>query len=214
MEMECQGYETTEKRRSDVAGEKAGGGLLFFKRQTEGLVFTDHMPQISDPTLAYVASERHWITVESSKGKTAICGTYLGFQAADDRHGAWNEGIYRVLREEIVALRRSKHRIVVMGDFNGHTGNVLGQGIPGNHAIINKNGERFLHFLETTSTSHINGACRLHNDWDSRLTSGLWTRQRGKSSTVIDYAVVSNEHMSSVRGMDMNDEGFYGGGGF
>ena len=56
---------------------------------------------LSSPDHAFVNNERLWIIVEGLKRKTAVCGLYMGFQAPDDRHGAWNDIMYDVLRTEL-----------------------------------------------------------------------------------------------------------------
>ena len=81
--------------------------------------------------LEYVNYERIWITIDSLQSKTAILGVYMGCQYDDDRHAAWNEGIYQVLTQEAIKLRSEGYRIVFTGDFNGHVGCVQGQGVPG-----------------------------------------------------------------------------------
>ena len=78
-----------------------------------------------DPNNGFVRRERKWITVDSQSYKTAFCGVYAGFQAYDDRHGAWNDAIYAVLRSEILQLRVKGYRIVLVGDFNYHVGDSL-----------------------------------------------------------------------------------------
>ena len=118
-----------------------------------------------------------------------------------------------MIQAEAASLRASGHRIIHLGDFNGHIGSVLGQGVVGNHSSINQNGHRFLNFLQSTDSVHVNGACRTPGQWDTRISSGLWTRQRGGSSSVIDYAVVSREHLNSVVSLVVDDAGRYGAGG-
>ena len=98
------------------------------------------------------------------------------------------------------------------GDFNAHIGCVLGQGVVGNKPLINENGIRFLEFLRTSGCKHINGECRIPGQWETKLTRGLWTRQRVGSSTIIDYGVVSVEHLSSVKSMYIDDGGIFWGG--
>ena len=113
------GYDLTEVRRSDMAGDKGGGGIGFYTRKADGLLFGDHNPDILNPDHAFVRNERVWKTVESLQGKTAVCAVYAGFQAPDDRNHSWNDALYTVLRSEIAALRRDGFRIVLLGDFNG-----------------------------------------------------------------------------------------------
>ena len=201
--LDVPGYDVTEHRRSDLAGDKGGGGLALFTRKVDGLVFKDYDPDL-DPDHAFVRSERAWKTVQSVQGKTVICSVYAGFQAPDDRHGYWNESLYSVLKAEVATLRRDGYRVVLLGDFNCHVGDTEGVGIAGNHSDINRNGRRFLEFLKDSNCVHINGC--------PDLTTGLWTRQRGGVASVLDYGVIALEHKSSVKSLFIDDQGQFGGG--
>ena len=53
---------------------------------------------------------------------------------------------------------------------------------------------------------------RRHGDVSSRICSGLGTRQRGASRSLIDYAAVSSEQMNAVLSMTVDENGQYGGG--
>ena len=204
------GYELLEIRRSDTADDKQGGGIACYYKNTKNVVFKTHSPAIPHADLAYVDNERLWITVETKQTKTAICGVYLGCQFSDDRNSSWNDGMYWILQQEISSLRAEGYRVLLVGDFNAHIGNVAGQGIPGNNADINKNGERFLEFLMNNNLTHINGAPS--KDGASQICKGLWSRQRGPSRSIIDFSVLSSEHMNSVLSMFIDDNGTYGGG--
>ena len=145
--IDVEGYDLSEINRSDMAGDKGGGGIAIYTRRVDGLLFRDYDPDLTNPDQAFVRKERSWKTVESARGKTAICAVYAGFQAPDDRHGAWNDALLTVLRSEVSDLRRMNYRVVLLGDFNGHVGCVPGIGVVGNNPNINKNGTRFLDFL-------------------------------------------------------------------
>ena len=198
------GYTVKEIRRSDAAEDKAGGGIAYYTKQQDGLIFKEHSPPIANPTLHYVRNERFWLTIDSLMMKTAICGVYLGCQHPDDRHGQWNDGLLQVLQDESAALRAKGYRVVLLGDFNSHVGSEVGIGVPGNNCNINRNGERFLNFLDIGSFRHING--------DHSLTTGKWTRQRGLSKSILDYAVISSEHMRTVQHLLIDSNGSLGGG--
>ena len=202
--LDVPGYDVTEYRRSDLAGDKGGGGLALFTRKADGLIFKDFDPDLPDPALAFVRKERAWKTVETGNGKTAVCAVYAGFQSPDDMNANWNDTLYSVLRMEVASLRKDGFRVVLLGDFNGHVGNAPGVGITGNKPEINKNGRRFLDFLADSSCVHVNGC--------QNLTEGLWTRQRSGISTVIDYGVIAQEHLYSVNSMFIDEQGKYGGG--
>ena len=128
----------------------------------------------------------------------------MGFQAVDDRHGEWNDIIYQNLRSEIRDLRQAGYRIELLGDFNGHVGNKLGQGVEGNYPTINANGHRFLNFLADTQCTHVNGV--------PRVSEGLWTRQRGGVSSVIDFCAISSDHLHSVKSFIVDDKGKFSSG--
>ena len=216
--IDLEGFEAFESCRKgrgrEVDREKSGGGLACLVRKSAGVVFSHFKPKISDPDLNYVAAERLWVKYESQHGKTAICTVYLGFQADDNRHYTWNQGIYQVLAEEIALLRGEGYRCIVQGDFNAWIGSVLEEGgIPGNRVQKKPNGHLFLEFLAANSLVHVNGAVREHRDWQTRICEGLWTRHAPDyaSSTVLDYVVVTSEHLGTVQEMVVDENGIYGG---
>ena len=99
------GYSVKEIRRSDAAGDKGGGGIAYYVRQIDRLIFKEHSTSIDDPALYYVQNERFWITTESLSMKTAFCGLYLGCQYGDDRHSDWNTGLLSVVQSEAMFLK-------------------------------------------------------------------------------------------------------------
>ena len=214
-EIELNGFEVFEQRREKANKDKKGGGLGIMVRKKSGVLVKRWSPSIQDPALHYVQKERMWITYETPGGKTAVCCTYLGYQNPHtDENGPWNDGVYSVLGDEIFQLRGKGFRIVLKGDFNAWIGNDLEKGgIPGNRRKINKNGERFLNFLDLNNMVNINGACRVVGDWSTRIATGLWTRHAPdySSSSILDFAVISAEHQEGVLSMEIDEAGLLGG---
>ena len=207
------GYSVHEARRSNNAGDRDGGGIAVYTKQGAGIVFKQYQPDIANQDHAFVNSERIWMTLDSLTSKTAVCGLYLGCQYADDRRGLWNDAIYEVVLRESFVLRSKGYRVVYLGDFNGHIGcSPIQGGIPGNTAGTNANGLRFLNFIANTDSVNINGMCRVPGNWNTRVCEGLWTRQRGGYSSIIDYALISREHANSVISMRVDDKGNLPGG--
>ena len=211
-DIEVDGYDLRETNRSDMANDKSGGGLAFYSKKGDGLLFKPHTPNIDDKDMSFVNKERSWLTVESASSQTAICGLYMACQHSDDKFGRWNDLMYLVLKLESAKLRAEGYRIVFIGDFNAHTGNTPGLGVSGNKPDVNQNGRRFFSFLDDTDCCHINGLIRNPGPDQRAVTTGLWTRQRNGFSTILDYAVVSREHASSVVSLEIDDRGKYGGG--
>ena len=208
------GFQVLETRRDK--DDKAGGGIAVLMRETLGVGFCKLNPRISKPELQYVDKERLWVTYKSPGGKTAVATVYLGWNASDDRHLDWNMGIFEVLQDEVRDLRGQGYRIILQGDFNSWVGSDLGKrGIPGNRpAVPNTNGDMFLNFLASNSLSHLNGAVRETGNWETRVSRGLWTRHSPdyRSSSILDYVVISDEHVDTVHEMLVDEEGAFGGG--
>ena len=204
LEARMDGYSVMEVRRSDTSGDRAGGGILCYTRQVDGLIFHEYKPVIAEPECHFVNKERFWIKTESASNKTAVCGAYFGCQTADDRHADWNMRMYETIHKEVAALRADGYRIIMLADFNAHLGNKENEGVVGNHPGVNKNGLRMLNFLYNSRMKHLNG--------QRHLAKGLWTRQRGSSKTIIDYGLVSEEHLHTVKSFIVDDKGVHGGG--
>ena len=204
LEARIDGYSLTEIRRSDTANDRHGGGIAYYTRQVDGLVVHEHKPDIVDPGCHFVNKERVWLKTESTTNKTAICAAYFGCQTPDNRHADWNSGMYKTVHEEEASLRAQGYRILMLADFNAHIGSKKDEGIEGNHPDVNKNGRQLLDFLHSTRMKHVNG--------QKNLTKGLWTRQRGNSRTIIDYVLISEEHLHTVKSLEIDDKGVYPGG--
>ena len=212
----CKVFET--RRDVDTANggtDKEGGGLACVVRANTGISFSKYEPKIRYPELNYVSSERLWIKYSSAEGKSAICTVYMGFQASDNRHLEWNEGIYKVLAEEIRDLRGQGFRVLLQGDYNAWIGcQAEHGGIPGNRSKVTPNGELFLEFLADNNLANANGATRERDGKKERVCTGLWTRHGSDytSSSVLDYVVVSEEHLWSLKEMMIDQDGRLGGG--
>ena len=209
------GFDVHETRRADVDNDKQGGGLAVFTRKKDGIVFKRYNPEIKEETHAFVDKERLWVTYDSKQGKTAICAVYLGCQNSTDSHGQWNDDILAVLSSEVFDLRALGYRISLQGDFNSWVGsNIERGGIQGNDDRVNRNGERFIAFCQDNNLVHLNGAVRVPGDWSTRVSQGLWTRHSHSygSSTVLDYSVVSSEHLDSALCFWVDENGAMGGG--
>ena len=204
IDVSIDGYNVLESRRSDLACDRNGGGILVYTRIAEGLVFKEHNPEIVNPAHSFVNNERKWVKIDSINSKTALCGVYMGFQSSTDKHGLWNDSIYEVLCSEISDLKKDGYRILMLGDFNGHVGREGVHGVNGNNPDVNLNGRRFFRFLDQNDCVHVNG--------DTNVTTGLWTRQRAGVSSVIDFGVISAEHLDTVKSMFIDDKCDYPSG--
>ena len=118
LNVKIDGYDHIDRRRSNASLDRPGGGLVMYTRNDDGCQINEYIPTISNPDHAFVHNERIWVTVTSSKFKTAVCGVYFGFQAGDDRHGPWNDILYNVLQDEIFELPQSGFRILIVKNIS------------------------------------------------------------------------------------------------
>ena len=209
--VEVPGFQSHECRRE--GNEKKGGGLAILTRSGD-MVFSRLQPSVKSIEYEYVTRERMWVTYSSKHGKTAVCCIYLACSNKDKSHVAWNRGILEVVGEEVFKLRGKGYRIVLQGDMNAWVGDDLSQGgIPGNRRKTTGNGIAFKDFLKANNLVHLNGACRTPGDWSTRLSVGLWTRHApdNSSTSVLDYAVISREHLDTVIEMVVDEHGVMGG---
>ena len=54
MNIDVEGYEKFEFNRSDMEGDKAGGGIALYTSTSNGLIFHKYHPVISDPAHLFV----------------------------------------------------------------------------------------------------------------------------------------------------------------
>ena len=209
--LEVEGYSRFEVRRSDLAGDTGGGGIMIYARHQEGLQFKEYRTASLSKEKRYVETERKWLVVKTEQYETAVCAVYLSHQSNDDKYGVHNEGILEVLRKEIGVMRTKGMRCILMGDMNAWVGCAEGVGIPGYRPELNKNGERMISFLEDTNMMHLNGAKRKMGGHEVSLCRGMYTRHDSRSATAIDSICVSREHQRSIKYLKIDEDVLWGG---
>ena len=200
-DVEIEGYDAVDVRRSDLAGDKAGGGILVFTRQEGGVKYKQRTFKVRRKENSHVQTERVWITAKAGGSKIAYGFVYVAQQKSGDEFGRWNDSLYEVLGEEVLKLRAEGYKIHLAGDMNGWVGAGV-KGVKDNDPRRNPNGERLLDFLEATNMKFLNG---------TECCTGLFTRHGSKSSTVLDYVCVAQEDKGMVRRMVIDEFGTYGG---
>ena len=195
------GYKTFESRRSDLAGDKEGGGIMVLAKETDGIKIEEKRFKIKNKELEFVSKERMWVTARTGADKIAVGFVYIGHQSSTDKWGEWNDGIYEVLEEEVKKLQDQGYKVLLKGDFNGWVG-CGEEGVPGNRVEVNKNGERFLSFLRSNEMNHLNG---------TKVCTGLFSRHSKKSTTLLDYVCTFKKDLPMVKSVFVDEKGVLGG---
>ena len=211
-DISIKGFNKIEVMRSDAANDREGGGIVVYSRVTQGMKVERLSPVIVSKENYFVDKERVWLLASTTTSKTAVCIAYFGCQYPDNRYEVWNQSMYDVISREVFEFEAMNYRVVVLADFNGHIGSAAGVGIPGNKHTINRNGSMLLSFSLASNMKILNRDCRTEGDVTTRLSKGLWTWMRAGKTSVIDYALISANHISSVLSMDIDDGGVWGGG--
>ena len=200
-EVEMPGYDVVDIRRSDLAGDKEGGGILVYSRQEGGVRYRERVFKIRKKENRHVANERVWIQARAGTVKWAVCFVYIAQQKSRDEFGEWNDSIYKVLTEEIVRQKSEGFRIHMSGDMNGWVGCGI-EGVEGNDAMINANGERLINFLKANDMKFLNG---------SACCTGVFSRHGHNSATLLDYVCVAKEDQHLVKKVVVDEFGIHGG---
>ena len=200
-EVEIPDYAVVDVRRSDLAGDKEGGGILVYCKQGGSVKYKERVFKVKKEN-NYVQNERVWVVARAGRVKWAVCFVYMGHQKANDEFGSWNDGIYGVLNEEIHKLKSEGFMILLSGDMNGWVG-AGSEGVQGNDTRVNSNGERLITFLKANDMKFLNG---------SACCSGVFTRHGRNSATLLDYVCVEKENAHLVKKVMIDEFGIYGGG--
>ena len=200
-EVEMPGYDVVDIRRSDLAGDKEGGGILVYSRQGGGIKYREKVFKIRKKENKHVASERVWIQARAGRMKWAVCFVYIAQQKSRDEFGEWNDAIYEVLSEEILKMKKEGFRIHLSGDLNGWVG-CGAEGVEGNDPRINSNGERLINFLKSNGMMFLNGTDRC---------TGVFSRHGHNSATLLDYVCVAREDQHLIKKVVVDEFGILGG---
>ena len=199
------GYSMVEVRRSDLADDKDGGGIMVVYKQAKGIKIEHKKLAIRKKENLFVEKERLWVTVKTKTDKLAVGFVYVAAEnrseKGKEKFNLWNESIYEVLEDDVRKLKREGFKVVLNGDMNGWVG-CGPEGIPGNRKEVNVNGRRFIDFLDRASMMHVNG---------TEKCMGLYTRHCSNSSTVLDYVSVNKEDFPLVRSMFVDENSVLGG---
>ena len=97
----------------------AGGMVVWYKKGRNISVWEGSLQQQE----AWMAAERVWLTMQSTRGKLALCGLYLRTEGPKSgEHFKSNGKILEKLKMEQALLEAQGYRVGYLGDFNAHVG--------------------------------------------------------------------------------------------
>ena len=85
----------------------------------------------------------------------------------------------------------------MIGDFNVKIGNH----IPGNKEAVSKEERQLKRIIEKYNLNIINA--------NEHKCKRKWTREQGVKRSIIDYVITSQEHMDTIKSMEIDEEKQY-----
>ena len=190
----------TERGGSD----KDGGGLcIFYKDQLKPHCWSPIVPS----NLSYIQNERQWLLLTNGKDRIAFLHIYLACQShKSDGFLQWNEDLLHLVTQETIKLKIQGFTTLSMGDFNSRVGII--PGLEENTPDTNMNTPMFLNFVSTTSMVIINTL---------PISKGVFTRfmdgsGRPGTKAVLDYGLVSSDHVHTVTSFVIDEEARFDAG--
>jgi len=167
---------------------KKGGGGVGFLIKNDVTIINDNVCNSKEDDY-----ERLWVKIRYNNVAFYCAVAYFPVEGANPN--LTNE-LHNQILSEVLQINDSDDNahFVIMGDFNGKIGSYIPDGDP----VINYNGQALLNFAEDSNTTILN--C-------TKLCSGRWTWSRNDQRSILDYFLVSDNVLSTVKEMVVNDSG-------
>ena len=134
--------------------------------------------------------ESLWIVIDNGKVRVRVGVVYA---PQESRTSAEKLKIfYKHISEQVQQARERNQRVLILGDFNGK----IGIEVKGNKPEVTKGGTLLLKMTKQEKLTILN---------TTEMCEGLWTRTEGESMSVIDYILIDEDSVESVKSM-MVDE--------
>lgn len=118
---------------------------------------------------------------------------YVGLE----RYQEDNDQIEQDLVMDIAQLKKEGRTVVLVGDANGHIGEMDG-GVEGVVRRTDRNGRRILRIMDQMGMVMVNR---------SRKCTGKWTWMRAQQKSVIDYVLIEDGEVDRVVKMVIEGKG-------
>ena len=133
--------------------------------------------------------ESLWVTVDNTRVKLRI-GLIYSPQESRTTVDMQKE-MYKSIEEQISIGKERNQNILLLGDFNCK----IGDAINGNTKEVTKGGKLLLDMAKTNKLVILNTTPTCH---------GTWTREEGKSKSVLDYILINQENLAGFERMDID----------
>ena len=151
-----------------------GGGVLLAVRNELKYVTTE-VKKTKDKV------ESLWIVIDNKRIKIRIGIVYFPQEQDQDI-----KEIYKVIKQQVRESAENSESLIVVGDFNCKVGDV----VKGNKKKKSTGGKKLIQFAEKEGLVIGNSM---------EICEGTWTREEGKSKSILDYAIFDEEMAEHIK---------------
>ena len=98
------------------------------------------------------------------------------------------------ISDQVDIGKENNQQIIILGDFNAKIGNY----IKNNKEATTKGGRHLIGLVEKENLRTVNG--------ESNKCEGLWSREKGKEKSVIDYIITTKRDLNTIKIMKIDEE--------
>ena len=173
------------------------GGIVVWIRKDEGLNVNVWFCNSN--------SERVWVKVEAGDRRVALCQVYLRTnKGRAHKHYLDNCALLEKLREEVEWFHARNYGVVLIGDFNAHTGNEQVLGFSNHTHVQNNNGNLLVNFCKEMGLTCLN--TMRWGDQEAEMPTFRRDYGNGFVQSILDYALVSGDVLPYIQSFQVHTD--------
>ena len=173
------------------------GGIIVWLRQNAGFN--------AEVCVSFSDSEHVWTRIEAGSTRLALCHVYLRTNKGKDHiHFVTNQALLDTMREETEWFQSKGYGVVLVGDFNAHTGNESVLGFKSHTHELNNNGALLIDFCKDLELVCLNSM--RWGDQDPEEPTFRRNFGHGPVKSILDYALVSNSFLPNVKNFQIHSD--------
>ena len=181
--VEIDGYKVERLDRN----REGGGILIAVKENISGSMLTVEEER--------KIGEYLWVVIDNHRIKIRIGIVYAPQETKTKKKDL--ERMYKRIERQILIAEEEGQKLILVGDFNAKVGEI----ISGNKEEVSTAGKILKEMVERTNSKIINSL---------DLAKGKWTRVEGNKKSILDYLIMSNEDISNINKIEIDEEKRWG----
>ena len=136
-----------------------------------------------------------WVVIDNHRIKIRIGIVYAAQETKAKKKDL--ERMYKRIERQILIAEEEGQKLIIVGDFNAKVGEIKS----GNKEEVSTAGKILKEMMERTNSKMINSL---------DMAKGKWTRVEGNKRSILDYLIMSNEDISNINKIEIDEEKRWG----